>query len=54
MGGDAGEEGGVADEALVLLGGEEGVRCGGAGAEELLGGEGVDLARQALVADCAG
>lgn len=54
VGGDAGEEGGVADEALVLLGGEEGVRGGGPGAEELLGGEGVDLARQALVADCAG
>ena len=54
MGGDAGEERRVLDEALVFLGGDEGVGGLGVRAKELLGGQGMDLACQALVADGAG
>lgn len=42
------------DEALVALGGEEGVGDGGVGAEGFGGEEGVDLAGDALVAEGAG
>lgn len=53
-GGDAGDKGGVLDEALVTLAGEEGVRDGGFGADGLGGEEGVDLAGDALGAEGAG
>ena len=53
-GAHAGQEGGVLDEALVALGGEEVIGHGGVGAKELGGKEGVDLAGDALVAEGAG
>lgn len=50
---DAGYEGGVLDESLVALAGEEGVGYCGVVAEDFLGGLGVDLACYSLVAEGA-
>lgn len=51
---DARDKGRVLDDALVALGGEEGVAGGGVFAKRLLGGEGVDGVCDAGVAEGGG